>query len=213
MIRIAIDGPSGAGKSTVAKLLAKRLGISYVDTGAMYRAAAYKLDKEGISEKDQDKISKEINGINMDFDGERIFLDGEDVSDKIRTDRMSLLASKFSSKPEVRKKLTEMQREIANNKSVVMDGRDICDNIMPFAEWKFYITASPEERARRRYEELSEKGIITTFDETLESIKKRDYDDSHRQINPLKISKDAEVIDTTNMGIEATVDLLYGKMI
>lgn len=210
-IQIAIDGPSGAGKSTMAKLLAKRLGIMYLDTGAMYRALALKAIRMNIDTLDREKILNILPELNIEIKYEngtqKIFLDGEDVSDKIRTDEVSMGASNVSAVPEVRKKLVELQQKIASNQSVVMDGRDIGTHVLPDAQVKIFLTASVKERAKRRYKELKEKGLLTKSLEELEKeIEKRDYNDSHRKASPLKKAEDAVLLDTSTLSIEQSVE-------
>ena len=204
-IRIAIDGPGGAGKSTIAKLLAKKLSIDYIDTGAMYRAIGYKAFTENINVDDQEKMTDLMNRTDIDFSKGDIYLDGKIVNNLIRTPEMSTMASKVSTKPIVREKLVQIQRNIAEGKSVVMDGRDIGTNVLKDAEVKIFMTASSEERAQRRYKELVEKGENVTFDEIHEDIKKRDYSDTHRELNPLKAADDAVILDTEGLSIDEVV--------
>ena len=204
---IAIDGPSAAGKSTLAKLLAKELGIDYIDTGAMYRAIALKIVLKGINADDEKLLEELLSETDIDFAGAKILLDGEDVSDKIRTNEISMQASRYSAIPAVRQKLVALQRQMGERKSVVMDGRDIGSNVFPNADYKFFITASPEVRAERRRIELAERGEEVSFEDLLADIKKRDWDDSHRELNPLIQTEDAIVIDTGNIGIEETLSL------
>ena len=199
---IAIDGPSAAGKSTLAKLLAKDMGIDYIDTGAMYRAIALKIVRNGIDAEDEKALEKLLAETDIDLDGSKVYLDGEDVSDKIRTNEISMQASRFSSIPAVREKLVALQRQMGERKSVVMDGRDIGSNVFPNADYKFFVTASPEVRAERRRIELSEKGEDVPFEDLLADIKKRDWDDSHRELNPLIQTEDAILIVTDNIGID-----------
>jgi len=207
-LRIAIDGPSGAGKSTMAKLLAERLRLDYIDTGAMYRAVGLKMSREGLtmSDEDREKRIALMDSTDIDFEGGKVTLDGEDVSGLIRTPEISKLASDFSSLAEVREKLVKIQRGIGERKSVVMDGRDIGTNVFQDAEVKFYLTATAEERAKRRCKELKEKGQDVSYEDTLADIRKRDHNDSHRKLNPLKKAEDAIEIDTTSMTIEEVVD-------
>lgn len=214
ILRIAIDGPSGAGKSTIAKIVAEKMGIDYIDTGAMYRAIGLKMLSEGVSQdEDAEEARKEVLArTDIDFDSGVVTLDGEDVSGKIRTPEISIAASDYSRFPEVREKLVAIQREIGHRKSVVMDGRDIGTNVFTDAQYKFFLTATPEERARRRVKELIEKGQDVDYEATLEDIKKRDYNDTHRKLNPLKKADDAIEVDTTDMTIEEVVEAILGEI-
>ena len=212
LIRVAIDGPSGAGKSTIAKLVAGELGLDYIDTGAMYRACGYKMLQEGIEAASSDALTGMLESTDIDFSGGSVFLDGENVDDKIRTPEVTKMASACSALPEVRAKLVELQREIGNRKSVIMDGRDIGTNVLTNAEFKFFLTATAEERAKRRYEEMIAKGMEADYDQVLADINKRDYDDSHRKIDPLKKADDAEEVDTTYMSIEEVRDHILKKI-
>lgn len=215
VINIAIDGPAGAGKSTAAKALAAKLGIVYVDTGAMYRALALKAVRLGIEPDDEEKVLPFLPDTEVDIayqDGfQHIFLDGEDVSTLIRTEKVSQAASMISTLPCVRKKLTQLQRKIAKSRSVVMDGRDIGTVVLPDAEYKFFITASPEERAKRRYLEYKIKGTLAerSFEDILKEINIRDFRDSHREAAPLRAAEDAVIIDTSNMDIDETVKTVF----
>ena len=199
IIRIAIDGPSGAGKSTIAKAVAKKLGFDYIDTGAMYRAVGYKMTRDGIAADDTEKLKEMLQHTEIDFSNGVISLDGEDVSGKIRTPEMSTAASMCSAIPMVREKLVEEQRAMGRKKSVVMDGRDIGTNVFTDAQFKFFLTATAEERAKRRCLELKEKGEDVNFEDTLKDIEQRDYNDSHRALNPLRKADDAIEVDTTSM--------------
>lgn len=209
---IAIDGPAGAGKSTVAKGVAKRLGIVYVDTGAMYRAIGLKTIRAGIPSDDAEKVGAILDGteVTLGFiDGvQHVFLDGEDVSGLIRTQEVSNAASKVSAIPAVRFKMVELQQKLAKNTSLTMDGRDICQYVLPDAEYKFFVTASPDARTLRRYKELSEKGTLggMTFNELLVEMAERDKRDSGRDCMPLKKAPDAVLIDTTYLDIEGSID-------
>jgi cytidylate kinase len=209
-MQIAIDGPSGAGKSTIAKLLSAKLGIDYIDTGAMYRAIGLKMLREGVSLEDEDreKRIKVLDETDIDFDNGEITLDGESVEKDIRTPEISKAASDYSKLKEVRSKLVKIQQEIGRRKDVVMDGRDIGTNVFKDAEYKFFLTATPEERAKRRTLELKEKGQDVSYEDTLADIKDRDYNDTHRELNPLKKADDAIEVDTTHMTIDEVVAAL-----
>ncbi|MCS3915865.1 (d)CMP kinase [Caldanaerobacter subterraneus] len=208
-VKIAIDGPAGAGKSTVAKKLAKLLGFTYIDTGAMYRAITLKVLRENISLEDEERIVEVARKSDISLDGERVFLDGEDVSEEIRKPIISQKVSVVSQIPEVREILVKKQRKIAEGKNVVMDGRDIGTVVLPDAQFKFFLTASLEERARRRYEELKNKGTEVKYEEVLEEIKKRDSLDSGRKTSPLTIPEGAILIDTTDLTEEEVVERVY----
>ena len=212
IIRIAVDGPSGAGKSTIAKAIAKKLCIDYIDTGAMYRAVGYKMLQEGIAMDDIPAIAEMLKKTEIDFSGGNIYLDGENINDRIRTEEISKQASDCSALGIVRAKLTEQQQKMGEKKSVIMDGRDIGTVVFPEAEFKFYITATAEERASRRYKELIAKGEDVTYEKVLADIKQRDYNDSTREINPLKKADDALELDTTGMGIEEVIDFISKEM-
>lgn len=212
IIRIAVDGPSGAGKSTIAKAIAKKLCIDYIDTGAMYRAVGYKMLQEGIAMDDIPAIAEMLKKTEIDFSGGNIYLDGENINDRIRTEEISKQASDCSALGIIRAKLTEQQQKMGEKKSVIMDGRDIGTVVFPEAEFKFYITATAEERASRRYKELIAKGEDVTYEKVLADIKQRDYNDSTREINPLKKADDALELDTTEMGIEEVIDFISKEM-
>jgi len=205
IFRIAIDGPSGAGKSTIAKAVAKALDIDYIDTGAMYRAIGYKIDKEGVPFEEGDALAALLDATDIDFVSGNIILDGVIVNDLIRTPEVSMLASKCAALPSVRAKLVEIQRGMGMRKSVIMDGRDIGTNVLKDAEYKIFLTASAEERAQRRFKELQEKGETQTYEEVLEDVKQRDYNDMTRELNPLRKADDAIELDTTGMGIDEVV--------
>ncbi len=212
IIKIALDGPSGSGKSTVAKKLSAMLDVLYLDTGAMYRATALKALKLGINTFDEKGVKSFINDINLEIkyvDGvQRTYLDGEDVSERIRQPEVSMAASNISSLKCVRLKMVDMQREIANAQSCILDGRDIGSYVLPNADFKFFITASVDVRAERRYKELKLKGHDVDFNELKKEIEQRDYNDSHREFSPLVQADDAILIDTSYMTIEQVLNKL-----
>ena len=216
MLNIAIDGPAGAGKSTVAKAIAARLGITYLDTGAMYRAVAlYALDNS-ISPEDEKSVVAVLDKIRIEIkysEGTQVvYLNGEDVSLRIRENRMSKAASDISKIPAVRLKLVEMQRAIAAGTDVVMDGRDIGSYVLPDANYKFFLTASPAVRAKRRFDELTAKGEKVNYDDILGDIEKRDRNDSTRAFAPLRKTDDAEEIDSSALSAEEVVGLILEKI-
>ena len=202
---IAIDGPAGAGKSTVSKICAARLGYTYIDTGAMYRAVALKCNAQCVMRNAQliEELVKDID-IKLD-EAARVFLDGREVTKEIRTPEVSKGASDVAKLGFVRKKLTELQREMARQGSVIMDGRDIGTQVLPNADLKIFLTASVEERARRRFEELKEKNLAADFEQIKKEITLRDKQDSEREIAPLAQAEDAILLDTTNLTIEQVV--------
>ena len=211
IISVAIDGPSGAGKSTIARAAAKRFGLVYVDTGAIYRTVAYAVYRSGASCGDAEAVRALLPELRIelkyDENGvQRMLLGGEDVSDAIRTPENSSRASQVSAHPFVRDFLMETQRGMARTQSVVMDGRDIGTVVLPDATLKLFLTASAECRAERRFKELREKGIDTDFETVLEDIKNRDYADEHRETAPLRCAKDAIVIDTSNLDLQQSID-------
>lgn len=203
---IAIDGPAGAGKSTIAKKIAKILKLEYIDTGAMYRALTLKAIEEGVDPEDTEAILELIESTSIYFKDNHIYLDGTRVDEEIRQNIVSRNVSKIAKIKEVREKMVELQRELAKSGSVIMDGRDIGTIVLPDANYKFFVTASVEERARRRYKELIESNQKVTYDQVLSQIKERDRIDSTREISPLQKSPDAYEIDTTNKTIEQCVD-------
>ena len=203
--RIAIDGPSGAGKSTIAKAVAKELGIDYIDTGAMYRAIGYKVSSEGIDPKDEAAVNDMLERTQIDFRQGDIFLDETCVNEEIRTPEMSMMASVCSQIPAVREKLVQLQRGMGERKSVIMDGRDIGTNVLKDAEYKIYLTASAEERAHRRFLELQQKGEEQSYEAVLEDIRQRDHNDMTRELNPLRKADDAIELDTTGLDIDQVV--------
>lgn len=212
MISVAIDGPAGAGKSTLSRKAAKELGYIYVDTGALYRAVGLKFSNLGFDTDLKCDIADILANTKIDIrfvEGEqRVFLDEKDVSDDIRTPKASMMASAVSAKPEVRAYLLDMQRMLANDNNVVMDGRDIGTVVLPNATVKIFLTASAEDRAKRRYDELILKGQSVTFKEVYDDMVKRDYNDMHRDIAPLKQADDAVVADTTGFEPEQSLELL-----
>lgn len=214
-INIAIDGPAGAGKSTVAKAIAGKLGIIYLDTGAMYRAAALAAIRRGISPLDTEAV-KAILPVDIDVqykDGaQRMLLEGEDVSEAIREHSVSQAASDISKIREVRLMLVELQRKIASNNDVIMDGRDVGTFVLPDADYKFYLTAAPEVRAKRRLNQLKEMGQEGDYEEILKSILIRDENDTRREFAPLKKAEDAVLIDSTYMSIEEVIGTILSAI-
>jgi len=209
-INIAVDGPAGAGKSTVSRGAAKKLGFIYVDTGALYRAVGLNALRLGIDTKDIEAVGASLANAKVELkftDGEqKVYLNGEDVSEAIRTPEASMAASNVSAIPAVRDFLFELQRDIARNNNCLMDGRDIGTVVLPWAQIKLFLTASPEERAMRRYKELAAKGQPEDYDKVLEEMKQRDYNDSHRAIAPLKPAEDAVLMDTSGQSLEQSID-------
>lgn len=213
MFKVAIDGPSGAGKSTIAKTVARKLGFVYIDTGAMYRTAALACLNQNTDIKlNPEKAIEIVNNISIDIDyieGEqRIFLDGVDVSDKIRTPEVSMGASDVSAIGKVREKLVALQRVLAGTKNVIMDGRDIGTHVLPDADVKIFLTASAEVRAKRRYKELIEKGAQVSYEDVLADIIKRDMQDQTREVSPLKQAEDALFADTSELTFDESVSLV-----
>ena len=210
---IAIDGPAGAGKSTIAKRLAEELGYKYVDTGAIYRTVAYFLDLLGVSPKDVDGVARYIDeltvAIEYDEDGlQHMIMNGMDVTGDIRTPDISLKASDVSAHGVVRDMLLDMQRDVAKRHNVVMDGRDIGSVVLPDADVKIFLTASAEVRAQRRVNEYAAKGKKVDYNKTLAEIRKRDHQDTHREIAPLKMTRDSVKVDTSELDIDAAVDAI-----
>lgn len=212
MINIAVDGPAGAGKSTISRAAAKTLGFIYVDTGALYRTVALQVLRNYLTFDKTEEIKKLLSetDISLKYENgeQRVILNGSDVSDFIRTPEVSMGASKVSAIPEVREFLFELQQKIARENNCVMDGRDIGTVVLPNAELKVFLTASAEERARRRCKELIEKGEDVSFDEVLKDIEQRDYNDSHRDIAPLKQADDAVLLDTSDLNLEESIQAL-----
>lgn len=210
---IAIDGPAGAGKSTMAKRVAKDLGYVYVDTGAIYRTVGYHMSLMGIGPKDKDGIRRCIDDVMIDIryedDGvQHMILNGVDVTDRIRTPEMSAMASGVAAQSCVRAFLLDMQRDFAKTHNIVMDGRDIGTVVLPNADVKIYLTASAEVRAKRRYDELVAKGENVRYEDVLEDMKQRDWQDMHREIAPLKKADDAIELDTSDLDIEQSVEAM-----
>ncbi|ABS42323.1 (d)CMP kinase [Clostridium botulinum] len=205
-ISIAIDGPAGAGKSTIAKIIGNKLNIMYINTGSMYRAVTLMALKNNIEPYDIESLKALINSMNISFNGNNIIVNGKDLEEDIRMPIINNNVSKYAAVEEVRELLVSMQQNISKKYNVVMDGRDIGTVVLKDAPYKFFITASAEVRAKRRLKELEEKGINISFQDVLKEIKERDYIDSNRKVNPLKQSKDAILIDTSNFTIEEVVD-------
>lgn len=202
---IAIDGPAGAGKSTISKLIAKNLGINYIDTGAMYRAITYKCIKEDIDVNDIQRVVDLCSRTDVDFVDNYIYLDGQRLNEEIRSLQVSSRVSDVAKIPQVREFLLEKQREIGKRSDVILDGRDVGTHIFPDAKYKFFLNASAQERGRRRYQELIDKGQSVVLEEIIEDIKKRDYIDSTREVAPLVKADDAREVDTTSMTIDQVV--------
>ncbi|MBE6773916.1 MAG: (d)CMP kinase [Clostridia bacterium] len=212
-INVAIDGPAGAGKSTISRKAAAELGYIYIDTGALYRTVGLNALRMGVDIQDDSAVISTLTddlSVELRFiDGEqRMFLNGEDVSSDIRTPEASMAASRVSAVPKVRAYLFDLQKNLAKTNNCIMDGRDIGTVVLPDADVKIFLTASPEARAERRFKELQEKGINTPYEEVLADMIKRDYDDSHRAIAPLKQADDAILCDTSNIGLEESIRLI-----
>lgn len=209
-IQIAIDGPAGSGKSTVAKALAKRLGLLYIDTGAMYRALTYKILERGIDFGDKQCVIATAENTHIKLTGEKVFLDGRDVTLQIRSTDVDKNVSKIAQIPEVRHILVNLQRRMASEQGVVMDGRDIGTYVLPDAEYKFFLTASIEERARRRYNDLVKKSAPVHYNQVKEDLENRDKLDSSRQFSPLRMADDAILIDTTGKSVNQVLEEIMG---
>ena len=209
-LSVAIDGPAGAGKSTIAKAAAKALGFVYLDTGAIYRTVAWHITMLGIGPKDTDHVPMLLDDANIriDFqeDGQHMILNGKDITGEIRTPEIGACASQVAAQPAVREFLLGLQRDLAKCHNIIMDGRDIGTVVLPNASLKIYLTASAEVRAQRRYEEYLQKGQKAVYEEVLADQKKRDYDDMHRKIAPLKQAKDAILVDTTGLELQESID-------
>ena len=216
-ISVGIDGPAGAGKSSVSKAVAGKLGFVYIDTGAMYRAAALFAMNNGIDIlNERERLISNLDKLNITIkytaEGQRIFLDGADVSESIRTPEVSVGASNIAVIPEVREKLVAMQQDMVKHDNVIMDGRDICTVVLPNADVKIFLTASVEERAKRRYKEMTEKGMSADFEEIKREIEYRDKNDSERAASPLKIAEGAAVVDTTGLTFDEVVEKFTGMI-
>ena len=204
---IAIDGPSGSGKGTIAKEVAKRLGYTYIDTGAMYRCVSLKSLREGLEEKDEENIVNLLKDMDIKLTNDgKVYLDGEDVSDKIRTMEVTHRVSKISSIIALREVMRDKQHELAEKGNIVMEGRDITTEVFPNADYKIYLDASVEERAKRRQLQNEEKGIESTYEEVKAAIEERDYDDMHRPVGALTRTDDQIYIDSSNMTIEEVIN-------
>lgn len=207
---IAMDGPVGAGKSTLARMCAKALGFIYIDTGALYRAIGLYCYKNNIQVESESCVINSLDNIKIALEKgdnqQRVILNGEDVSDDIRLPEVSMKASAVSAIPKVREFLLDMQRDFAKTENIIMDGRDIGTVVLPNADLKIFITTKAEIRAKRRYDELIQKGINTTFEEVLADLNTRDYNDSHRKVAPLKQAEDAYLIDTGNMDLQRSFE-------
>lgn len=212
MIAVAIDGPAGAGKSTIARQAAKKIGFIYVDTGALYRTVGLFMLRNGIVPSDEEMVAEEVDsgrvkiGLTFQNGEQKVLLGGEDVTGQIRTPEVSVASSQVSAIPKVREFLFSLQKDLAKENHVIMDGRDIGTVVLPEAQVKIFLTASAEERAKRRCKELREKGIEADFGNVLRDIEERDYNDSHRAIAPLVPAKDAVLVDTSAMTLEQAVD-------
>ncbi len=203
---VAVDGPAGAGKSTVSKVIAKKLGIEYIDTGAMYRAFTLKVLRSGIDIRNEESLKELLDSTEIDFSEGHIYLDGKEVDREIRENEVTENVSDVSSIGAVREKLVDNQRKIAENKSVIMDGRDIGTNVLVNAKYKFFLNASLDERARRRYEEIKDRGL--SYEEIREDIRIRDEKDRNREISPLKKAEDAHEVDTTDMDTDEVIQYI-----
>ncbi len=212
LITVAIDGPAGAGKSTIAKIIGEKFNLMYINTGSMYRAVTLKALENNISANEVDKLLVMIDGMDMHFENDELILNGENINSLITMPNISKNVSAYASIREVRERLVNLMRKMALKYSVIMDGRDIGTVVLKDANFKFFLTASPEERADRRYKELMEKGVEVNYDEILQDIIKRDYLDSNREVDPLRKAEDAIEIDTTGIGIMGVVKKISSYM-
>ena len=205
-ISVAIDGPAGAGKSTIAKLVGKKFDLMYINTGAMYRAVALMAERKHIKPEEVEKLVKLVDTMEIHFENDDLVLNGINVQEEITMPEISAIVSNYATIPEVRAKLVELQRNMSEKYDVIMDGRDIGTVVLKDSKFKFFLTATPEARAERRYKELKDRGLSVDYSTILEDIIKRDYIDSHREVDPLKKAEDAIEIDTTNLSIEEVVE-------
>ncbi|HFF9301288.1 TPA: (d)CMP kinase [Clostridium perfringens] len=212
LITVAIDGPAGAGKSTIAKIIGEKFNLMYINTGSMYRAVTLKALENNISAEEVDKLLVMIDGMDMHFENDELILNGENINSLITMPNISKNVSAYASIREVRERLVNLMRKMALKYSVIMDGRDIGTVVLKDANFKFFLTASPEERADRRYKELMGKGVEVNYDEILQDIIKRDYLDSNREVDPLRKAEDAIEIDTTGIGIMGVVEKISSYM-
>ncbi|EHK2345788.1 (d)CMP kinase [Clostridium perfringens] len=212
LITVAIDGPAGAGKSTIAKIIGEKFNLMYINTGSMYRAVTLKALENNISVEEVDKLLVMIDGMDMHFENDELILNGENINSLITMPNISKNVSAYASIREVRERLVNLMRKMALKYSVIMDGRDIGTVVLKDANFKFFLTASPEERADRRYKELMGKGVEVNYDEILQDIIKRDYLDSNREVDPLRKAEDAIEIDTTGIGIMGVVEKISSYM-
>ena len=212
LITVAIDGPAGAGKSTIAKIIGEKFNLMYINTGSMYRAVTLKALENNISAEEVDKLLVMIDGMDMHFENDELILNGENINSLITMPNISKNVSAYASIREVRERLVNLMRKMALKYSVIMDGRDIGTVVLKDANFKFFLTASPEERADRRYKELMGKGVEVNYDEILQDIIKRDYLDSNREVDPLRKAGDAIEIDTTGIGIMGVVEKISSYM-
>ncbi len=209
-ISVAIDGPAGAGKSTIAKIIGEKFNLMYINTGAMYRAVTLKAMNANVSEDNIDELVKLVESLEMHFEEDRLFVNNEDLTEMINMPIISNNVSRYAAVPEIREILVKLQQNIAKKFNVIMDGRDIGTVVLKNATFKFFLTASSTERAKRRYEELCAKGIEVDYNTILKDIVKRDYVDTHREVNPLTKAKDAIEIDSSSLDIDGVVDEIIG---
>lgn len=207
-IAVAIDGPAGAGKSTIAKLVGKKFDLMYINTGAMYRVVALSAKRNNIKTTEIDSLMNMIDKMEMHFENDDLILNGVNIQDEITLPEISEIVSQYASIPEVRSKLVVLQRKMSEKYNVIMDGRDIGTVVLKDSKFKFFLTATPEERARRRFTELVNRGIDVNYDKLLEDIIKRDYIDSHREVDPLKKADDAIEIDSSNYNINEVTEII-----